>query len=231
MIYNMKTEIISIILSISLLTNCQTKTREKEIDKTEELSVLEQCDHLSSKKVEKKESLTINELSEPERTVYDFYIWYLGEIYNKKNKEVQSVPSIIIENNKYLTNNNYINFLNLASHYLSSSFLDREFERMRVCDSLLNTLVVDDEHPMYKYYEFSNEIVNKYFYNFSHFYWVKGQGEQIDSVEIVSSSIDSITGNVFVNMITKPDNFIQFKLNINVTKENDIWKIDKIIME
>jgi hypothetical protein len=215
----MKQIFTSLIIGFCLLTNCQSDNIKKE--------KVTETNNVTETEI-KREKRNINDLSDCERNVYDFYMWYLGNIYLKELPEIADGPNTVIVNGQYAIDNKYTNFLKQASQYLSHSFVNREFERIRVCDSLLKTLEVDKEPVFYKWTEFSNEIQEKYFESFNSIYWVKGQGEQIDSVEIVSSSLQADTGNVIVKMLAKPSDFIQFVLKVNVIKENKDWKIDKI---
>ena len=149
--------------------------------------------------------------------VESFYRWYLDSVY--ENGTINFPDVIITKDSIYkLDGTKYIALLN-QSGFFSKQFIEEQKSLINECG---NYLLTDKGRKEYREAGFM-AVESKACDFMNYFPWIGGQGEEIHKVEIISSTIKENKAKVIVKAIDK--------VNVELVKEKDLWKINKIYIK
>lgn len=158
-------------------------------------------------------------LSEPEKVTLDFYQYYLRDIY----KKYDSVESPSAKLNSYgiyqLDPTEHIKFLN-ESGYFSPKFYENETPLFEKCDDDLKLVSVQEVNEAGTFPEEFASACDFVFYH----QWVGGQGEELNTVDIVKSEMAGDMASVMVVIGNRESGPYSYPI-VTLKKESDGWKI------
>ncbi len=167
--------------------------------------------------------------NDAEKFAYYFYENYLENIYLKKPDQTHIGFSLGSKGYYELDSQTYDKFL-LESDFFTKSFIEEEHKKIDFCNNSLKSVKVEEvkvsgAHPA----DFvDNGSCGFLFY----FTWVGGQGESLNHVSVLKSTIKENNATVWMALGYKESNrkdSYDFSYPIvYLVKESNSWKIDKI---
>lgn len=161
-------------------------------------------------------------LNEPEKVTLDFYRYYLKDIYNT-NDSVESPSAKLNSNGIYqLDTSEHVKFLN-ESVYFSSTFYENEIPVFEKCNEDLKTVTVEEVTDAGTFPEEFADACDFVFYH----QWVGGQGEELNTVDIVKSEVAQEFAKVTVVVGNRESGPYSYPI-VTLKKEIGGWKISDI---
>lgn len=164
-------------------------------------------------------------INEPQEVAFQFYKWYLKDIYLKKTVET---PDIILSKDStyVLDATNHKNFLK-SSNYFSEKFYDNEIGIFKDCANklkLVNWKEVEKTGTVNP-----AEFVSGNDCDFTHYMiWTNGQGETINKVKLEKFEINGKFATVHLKLLDSLRGGFYSKPKVTMINEKGNWKILKI---
>lgn len=179
------------------------------------------------------ESTVVNfsdkQLNEPEEVVLSFYKKYLSGVYLKDIFVDGVYPKLNPQGIYELDREAYIKFLD-DSRYFSQQFYENQKPIFDKCDKMLAQLSTYETGSVESFEELTLPDGSCSFV-FSNS-WVGGQGENLDAVDILESSVDEINNMAVVKVAIgfKYENgYVPYSYpKVTLLKESDGWKISNV---
>ena len=167
-----------------------------------------------------------NLLNDSEKAVFSFYSFYLDSVYLKDSIEDGVYPELTNEGFYQLDRKGYLKFLD-ESGYFSSQFYENEKSKFDKCDDVLKSISTD-EAESFAELQLPDNSCSFVFSNS----WIGGQGENLDTVEVLNSSVDEVNGISVVNAVIGfkyDDGYIAYSFpKVILLRKTDGSKISKI---
>jgi hypothetical protein len=170
---------------------------------------------------------SIGASNDPEKVAIDFYQYYLTNVYGKNNQI--AAPTVRLTGGIYqIDPTQYLKFLN-ESGFFSSTFYQNELPKFDTCNKALKTITVKQVTDSGG---FPTDFVPGDACGFMSFnQWVGGQGEKLDTANVLNSKINSDMAQVTLVIGQKLDETYSYNYSyptITLVRENGKWKIGGI---
>ena len=169
-------------------------------------------------------------LNEPEKVAYDFYQYYLTNIYGKNEKFEFPDDKLNNDGIYQLDLTEHIKLLN-ESGFFSPQFYENEKPEFNLCNEGLKTVSVKEVNDAL-FGQFPEHFVKNGGCGFMRGYrWVGGMGETLDIVNVVKSEISGDMAKVTVVIGQKEDDRYSYNYSypvVTLLKEDGQWKISDI---
>ena len=161
-------------------------------------------------------------LNEPEKVTLDFYQYYLRDIY-KKYYSIESPSAKLNSDGIYqLDPTEHIKFLN-ESGYFSPKFYENEIPLFEKCNDDLKAVSVQEVNESGTFPEEFASTCDFVFYH----QWVGGQGEELNTVDIINSEIIGNTASVTAVVGSRESGPYSYPV-VTLLSENGEWRISDI---
>lgn len=191
---------------ISLMFSCNTNTKESNTTETSSTEV-NNIDWRPHPKAT---------LNDAEKLVLDFYVNYLATYYIKGGHEQPRI-GFAKDGTYYLDTIDHIDFLKKLGCF-SSKYYDNQLSMYNACrKELIKLKPGQADGPPDGDCSFMSWMI-----------WTGGQGEELNTADIINSTIADSTAQVIVAIGDSIDKYIYSYPRVELIKENGEWKISNI---
>ncbi len=170
----------------------------------------------SSDKSESKKSETPRVSNEAEQVVFNFYKWYLKDIYLSETSDSPDLK-ITEDSIHQIDNTKFLKFLN-ESGYFSKEYYDSKIAKYNACDEVLKQKGKELDFPQDAGKNGECDFLGYQI-------WTGGQGEVLNTVDIVSSTVNKDSAIVIAVIGDSIGNYLYSYPTITLLNENGKWKI------